>query len=221
MTTDTLARFALGWLVLVVWSLATFTLLERLRPRHRHHPRARRIAEAAGLLAVDTAIAQSLVSAVDLDGDRILRAWLATEVLHYALHRAMHRVPLLWRFHRVHHDGAPLAWTTSWYVHPVDTVLLTTAAIAAAALVGGGAAGAAWFVVARRAWTIVLHANLAWPASRLDRLIATPPFHARHHREDLASANFASTLPILDRLFGTYRVTSDRADAYRAVAPRS
>ncbi|MEP6863497.1 MAG: hypothetical protein ABJE66_22930 [Deltaproteobacteria bacterium] len=32
---------------------------------------------------------------------------------------------------------------------------------------------------------------------------ATPAFHARHHREELAPANFASTLPILDRLFGT------------------
>ena len=55
----------------------------------------------------------------------------------------------------------------------------------------------------RRAWTIVLHADLAWPPSALDRVIATPPFHRRHHREDLPPGNFASTLPVLDRVFGT------------------
>jgi sterol desaturase/sphingolipid hydroxylase (fatty acid hydroxylase superfamily) len=211
MTIDAVGRFALGWLALVGWSLVTFSLLERLHPRHREHPGARRVVLAAALLAVDTALAQALFSAADLNGGRIALAWLVSEVLRYALHRAMHRVPLLWRFHRMHHDGAPLAWTTTWYIHPVDAALHAIVAIAAAALVGGGAAAAAWFVVGRRVWAIVLHANIAWPASRLDNIIATPPFHARHHREDLAPANFAGTLPVLDRLFGSY--ASARATA--------
>src|SRR5262245_39015282 len=118
MNIDVLARFAVGWLAFVLWTIATLTLLERQRPRHRHHPGTRRIALAAALLAIDAAIAQTLVRVTELDGSRVALAWLTTEILHYALHRAMHRIPALWRFHRLHHDGAPLAWTTTWLVHP-------------------------------------------------------------------------------------------------------
>ncbi|HEY5944974.1 MAG TPA: sterol desaturase family protein [Kofleriaceae bacterium] len=205
MTTDALAQLALGWLAFVAWSLVAFTLLERVRPRHHAHPGARRIALAAALLVVDAGLAQLVFHVADLHGGRIVLTFVAAELLHYGLHVAMHRFPLLWRFHRLHHADAPLNWTTAWFVHPVDAVLIATAGVAAAVLAGGGAAAAAWFVVGRRVWTVVLHANLTWPASRLDGLVATPPFHARHHREDLPAANFAGTLSILDRIFGTYR----------------
>lgn len=204
MTTDAVRAFALGWIALTGWSVVAFSLVERVSPRYRNHPSARRVASAAGLLAVDAAIATGLVHAAALHGDRVVAAWLAGELGHYVLHRAMHRSEWLWRWHRMHHDDTALDWTTAWRVHPVDAAFTASASIVAAAVVGGGAAAAAWFVVGRRIWTIALHANIAWPASRADGVVATPPFHARHHREDLAPANFAGTLPILDRLLGTY-----------------
>jgi sterol desaturase/sphingolipid hydroxylase (fatty acid hydroxylase superfamily) len=198
-------RFALAWAGFLAWAGVTFTLLEHVWARRPGRPGGRRIAIAAALLAVDAVIARAIVqtSPGPLPLARLALAWLVTELLMYGLHRAMHRVPALWRFHRLHHDGAPLAWTTAWYIHPADAVLFSTCALLGGVLAGAGVPGAAWFVVGRRAWTVVLHANLAWPASALDRLVATPPFHHRHHREDLAPANFASTLPVLDRLFGT------------------
>lgn len=155
------------------------------------------------LLGANVAIAHLLARVIDLQGGRVVLGWLVGEVLLYAQHRAMHRVPLLWRYHRLHHDDVPLAWTTTWYTHPIDATLETLCGIVAALLVGGGMPSALWFVVGRRVWAIVLHANIAWPASGLDRLIATPAFHARHHREELPAANFASTLPALDWLLGT------------------
>lgn len=205
MTTDAIARFTAGWLALVVMSIVLFGILERAWPRHLRHPRVRRIAIAAMLLAINAALAQLVVRAADVRGGRVVLGWFAMEVAHYALHRAMHRVPWLWRLHRVHHEGGALAWTTTWLVHPLDAVLTASAGIAAAAIVGAGLPSAAVYVVGRRLWAIALHANVRWPASALDAVIATPVFHARHHREDLPAANFAPTLPILDRLFGTYR----------------
>jgi len=205
MNIEAARAFALGWIALVVWSVVAFSVLERLRPRQSTHPSARRALFAAGLLAIDAAIATALVHTAALHGDRVVTAWLTAELFHYALHRSMHRIPWLWRIHRLHHDDVALDWTTAWRVHPVDAALTASATVLAAAIVGGGAVPAAWFVVGRRVWTIVLHANIAWPASRADGVVATPSFHARHHREDLPPANFAGTLPILDRLFGTYR----------------
>jgi sterol desaturase/sphingolipid hydroxylase (fatty acid hydroxylase superfamily) len=200
-----MAQFALAWCVFLAWAFVTFTALEHVWARRSGRPAPRRIAAAALLLAVDGAIARVVVHASP-DPQPLVRltlAWLLAEVLLYWVHRAMHRVPVLWRFHRLHHDGEPLAWTTAWYLHPVDAALFAACAMLGGVLAGSGAPGAAWFVVGRRAWTVLLHANLAWPASVLDRIVATPAFHHRHHREDLAPANFASTLPVLDRLFGT------------------
>jgi sterol desaturase/sphingolipid hydroxylase (fatty acid hydroxylase superfamily) len=203
MTTDAVVRFAVGWLALVAWTIVAFAVVERMRPRHVRHPRAGRVATAAGLLAIDAAIARAIVHGVQ--GGRVVLVWLLGEVLHYAFHRAMHRVPQLWRFHRLHHQDVPLTWTTTWFVHPMDAGLTACCAVAAALLVGGGLPTALWYVVGRRVWSIVLHANIAWPATVFDSIVATPAFHARHHREDLPPANFASTLPVLDRVFGTYR----------------
>ncbi|HWO18917.1 MAG TPA: sterol desaturase family protein [Kofleriaceae bacterium] len=212
-----MAAFALGWVAFVAWALATFTALEHLVPR-RHAPvPARRIAIAAALLAAEGTIARALVWA-EPDPSSLARAvlaWLLAELAHYAVHRAMHRVPWLWRFHRLHHDGEPLAWATAWYVHPVDSALFAAAITLGAVIAGEGAPAMIWLVVGRRAWTVVLHANIAWPSSALDRVIATPAFHHRHHREDLPPANFASTLPLLDQLFGTYAAASPSALADR------
>lgn len=204
MTTDAIVRFAVGWGALVAWSTVAFAYLERQWPRHRDHPRGRRIALAAVLLAVNAAIGRLLADAVGSGGDLVVLGWLLGELFHYALHRAMHQVPLLWRFHRLHHEAGPLAWTTTWYVHPVDAALTAACFAGSALLVGAGVPSALWFVVGRRVWTIVLHANIAWPPSIIDGLVATPAFHARHHREDLPAANFADTLPVLDGLFGTF-----------------
>jgi sterol desaturase/sphingolipid hydroxylase (fatty acid hydroxylase superfamily) len=134
-----------------------------------------------------------------------LLAVAVAQLFSYGWHRAMHRVPLLWRLHRVHHEAGPLCWTTAWVLHPLDAILNASASVVGAALLGAGLPAAAWFVVGRRIWTIVLHANIRWPASALDGFFATPAFHARHHREDLAAVNFAPTLPVIDRMFGTYR----------------
>lgn len=201
-----MAAFALGWLAFVAWAIATFSALERLVPRHRAPLPARRIAIAAGLLAAEAAIARALLwsSPEPSSLARAALAWLLAEVAHYAVHRAMHRVPWLWRFHRLHHDGEPLAWATAWYVHPVDAALFAGATTLGALVAGEAAPAMLWFLVGRRAWTVALHANLAWPASALDRVVATPAFHHRHHCEELPPGNFASTLPILDQLFGTF-----------------
>jgi len=201
-----MASFALGWLAFVAWAIATFTALERLVPRHRAPLPVHRIAIAAALLAAEGAIARALVwtSPDPSSLARAVLAWLLAEAAHYAVHRAMHRVPWLWRFHRLHHDGEPLAWATAWYVHPVDAALFAAATTLGAVVAGEGAPAMLWFLVGRRAWTVVLHANLAWPPSAIDRVVATPAFHHRHHCEELPPANFASTLPLLDQLFGTF-----------------
>ena len=128
----------------------------------------------------------------------------------YAQHRLFHAVPLLWRFHQIHHCDLDVDCGTAIRHHPVETLLgqgIDLALIVAfgipplavlAALTLGGIA------------SVFNHANVALPgpADRvLRRFFVTPDMHRIHHSTDFAESNrnFANLFPWWDRLFATYQ----------------
>ena len=52
-----------------------------------------------------------------------LTLFLVSDVTRYGLHRLLHTVPLLWRFHAVHHSAEALNPLTFYRVHPVENFL--------------------------------------------------------------------------------------------------
>lgn len=127
----------------------------------------------------------------------------------YWAHRLMHRVPLLWRIHRVHHSDDEVDVSTSYRNHPFE--LLVTMPISAAVVLILGAP--ATVVLATQtlltATTLWQHADIALPA-RLDRaltwVIVTPRLHRLHHNPERAThdSNYGELLTLWDRLFGTF-----------------
>lgn len=190
----------------VAWAIPFFIVIELVIPRRRMAIRWRAIVLAGLLLAANTLLVRAIPTATPttMTATRILLAWITTELGAYWLHRAMHRVPLLWRVHRMHHVDVPLAWHQSWWIHPLDIALFAAVAAFSTWLVGAPLHAAPWFLLVRRAWGILLHANVKWPATWVDHVIVTPAVHHRHHREDLRAANFAPSFAILDRMFGTW-----------------
>jgi sterol desaturase/sphingolipid hydroxylase (fatty acid hydroxylase superfamily) len=193
-------------MVFVACAIPCFVVLERLLPRQRMAIRWRAIALATLLLVANTLVGRMIPHAVPatMTPARILLAWATTELGWYWLHRAMHRVPLLWRVHRMHHADVPLAWHQSWWIHPLDIALFGSVAALSTWLAGAPLTAAPWLLLVRRAWGILLHANVAWPATWVDHVLVTPAVHHRHHREELRPANFAPSFAILDRVFGTW-----------------
>ena len=53
-------------------------------------------------------------------------------------------------------------------------------------------------------WGFFIHANLKWRFGPLEWLISTPAFHHWHHTKTPINRNYASTLPWLDVIFGTF-----------------
>jgi sterol desaturase/sphingolipid hydroxylase (fatty acid hydroxylase superfamily) len=145
---------------------------------------------------------------------RVTLAFLGAEVMAYAIHRAMHEVPQLWRFHRVHHEPRELTWTTAWRQHPVDVALHAVAVALPGLLLGVSLSSFALLVLARRLWTGLLHANVKFEFGWLEGVIATPKFHHLHHSTDprFFNANYAGLLPILDVLARTRRANPRQAD---------
>jgi sterol desaturase/sphingolipid hydroxylase (fatty acid hydroxylase superfamily) len=146
-------------------------------------------------------------------GWRILVAFVLADGFGYAAHRALHRVPVLWRFHRIHHEATELRWLDAWRQHPVDFVVQGLAVGIPGALLGASLKDLVSVVLLRKLWTSFLHADVRARFGPLEWLVATPAFHRVHHSADPAEydRNFAGTFPFWDVLFGTAKLRPGRA----------
>ncbi len=138
-----------------------------------------------------------------------LIGFAAVDLVHYGSHYTYHRIPLLWRIHRVHHADAEFDVTTGFRFHPMEALLTQACNFAMIAVL----APPPLAVLAAEAATffqdIFEHANIELPAS-LDRVlrlfINTPNMHRIHHSVlvEEQNRNFGTVLSWWDRLFGTY-----------------
>jgi len=145
-------------------------------------------------------------------GAQIAAALAITTVGGYAGHRAAHEVPLLWRFHRVHHSIRELDWLAANHLHPLDQIFVRSAAVLPLYALGFGRLSLGAFVVLTTLQAIFVHANVRLTFGPLRWLIATPQFHHWHHaREPEAyNSNYAGEFPAVDALFGTLYLPAQR-----------
>lgn len=146
-----------------------------------------------------------------------LRAGLALligELGFYWGHRWSHSIPFMWRFHSVHHSATEIYYLVSARAHPIDNVFVRLCGLIpvfalglATPLTPEGGVVSALLVLLATGWGFLIHANVRWHLGPLEHLVATPAFHHWHHTlENPRDRNFASMLPLMDRLFGTYYV---------------
>ena len=133
---------------------------------------------------------------------------LLLDLVAYALHRAMHVVPLFWRMHQVHHSDTAMNASTHFRQHPLQ--LIATTAMQFPLLWLLGIPGISWVLYAVLATVVELwHHSAIRLSSGLDRwlglLVVTPNFHRTHHNQErkFHDANYSAVFPIWDRLFGT------------------
>ena len=150
-------------------------------------------------------------------------AFLAMDYGFYLWHVATHRVPFLWRFHRVHHVDPDMDMSTAIRFHMVDMLVSLPWRLVQVRLSGIGPRGLdAW----QRFFTLSIlfhHSNLAlprWWDDRLSWLLTTPRMHGIHHSmtRRLRDSNWSSGISLWDRLHGTYRAAPNSAPAPRAIA---
>ncbi|MHA7650712.1 sterol desaturase family protein [Mycobacterium sp. ML4] len=136
---------------------------------------------------------------------QIVAALAIATVGGYAGHRAAHEVPLLWRFHRVHHSIREMDWLAANHLHPLDQIFIRSSAVLPLYALGFGRVSLGAFVVLVTLQAIFIHANVRLTFGPLRWLIATPQFHHWHHaREPQAyNSNYAGEFPVVDALFGT------------------
>jgi sterol desaturase/sphingolipid hydroxylase (fatty acid hydroxylase superfamily) len=144
---------------------------------------------------------------------------LCLDFCRYWLHRAHHRVPWLWAFHRVHHSAESLDSTTGLRMHLVDFLQLALLPLVLFGLILDTAQWADWVLPSVLAVGVVFdafeHGNIRWnprhPFMKVwGKVLNHPHFHAWHHTQDalLCDGNYGNALVIWDKCFGT-DVTQD------------
>lgn len=139
-------------------------------------------------------------------GVQFLGVLLAADLTQYWVHRAFHSIPVLWRFHAVHHSAESMDWLAGARLHLVDIAVTRGISYIPIYLLGFAEAPIFAYIIFVSIQATFIHSNLRFEFGPLRWLMATPQFHHWHHCADpkLVDKNFAVHLPVLDRLFGTY-----------------
>ena len=142
--------------------------------------------------------------------------FIASDATRYGLHRAMHAVPWLWRFHQVHHSAEVMTPITLYRTHPVEGVLVALRGVLVTGLVAGvfswgtGGNAVALEVLGVNAVAFALnlagsnlrHSHLWISFGPLEWLVMSPAQHQLHHSLETSGhqVNYGSFLSLWDAL---------------------
>lgn len=124
-------------------------------------------------------------------------------------HVASHKIPLLWRIHRMHHADTGFDLTTGLRFHPLEILLSMVWKAAIVVALGAPVLSVLIFEIVLNGTSMFNHSNAKLPLG-LDRilrpLIVTPDMHRVHHSTDRreTDSNYGFNFAFWDRLFRTY-----------------
>jgi sterol desaturase/sphingolipid hydroxylase (fatty acid hydroxylase superfamily) len=213
-------------------ALVLFGLLELIVARRSGGPRIRRWTASFSItflnimvLGAMGAAGLSLLLSADyaaasgrgLLNDPMIPAWAAfvlglmvRSFASYLVHVANHKVPWMWRVHRLHHTDTEIDISTTARFHPLEFVYSTPIMLVVVLAFGIPPLAVIVFEIVDAGMAVFNHANIRLPAG-LNRVLAwvlvTPDVHRVHHsvlpRE--TDSNFGVTVTWWDRICGTFR----------------
>lgn len=218
--------------LILLTGLAALLVLERLFPVARPLGGLMRVGRNLSLAAANAVASWAVVVPLSAFAAQWALQWrpgwlgggfglaldlLILDVWIYWWHRANHAVPVLWRFHEVHHLDETLDASSALRFHFGEVILSSVARAAVIFCLGMPIVSVLVFETVLVFNTLFHHSNLRlpiWLEKPLSRLIVTPSIHWVHHhaiRRDTDS-NYASGLAVWDVLFGSRSPTQRTAD---------
>ena len=140
----------------------------------------------------------------------ILVSILFLDLAIWAQHFLTHKIPILWKLHRVHHADRDMDVSTAIRFHPFEIAISMGLKILLIYILGPAVLAVVLFEIILNGSSIFNHANLAIPKS-VDKFLrwvfVTPDMHRIHHssiREE-HDTNYGFALSFWDRIFKTYK----------------
>jgi sterol desaturase/sphingolipid hydroxylase (fatty acid hydroxylase superfamily) len=141
---------------------------------------------------------------------KVLLSILALDLTIYIQHYLFHHVPILWRFHKVHHIDQDFDVTTGIRFHPVEIILSLVIKCGAIMILGAPIIAVILFELILNITAMFNHGNVRMPF-KLDLflrfIIVTPDMHRIHHSviPSEYNKNFGFNVSFWDRIFRTYQ----------------
>lgn len=139
----------------------------------------------------------------------ILIGFVILDLLIYFQHVLSHKVPMIWKFHKVHHADRDIDVTTGIRFHPIEVLFSMLYKCGFILLLGPLPIAVFLFEVVLNGSAMFNHANVrlpSWLDKALRFIIVTPDFHRVHHSTNRkeTNSNYGFFLSIWDRIFKTY-----------------
>lgn len=134
---------------------------------------------------------------------------LALDFSSWLVHLVMHKVPLLWRFHLIHHSDTNVDVTTGLRHHPGDSLLRGIFFLLLIFISGAPMYSVMIYQTLVVLATAFTHANISLPP-KLDKALSwfliSPNMHKVHHhwKQPYTDSNYGAVFSIWDRLLGTF-----------------
>ena len=135
---------------------------------------------------------------------------LIRSFISFFTHYLAHKIPLMWRVHRVHHLDTSLDVTTNVRFHPLEFIINSIIGVPIVILAGIPVWVLMLYELLGAAVTLISHANISLPL-KMERLlryiIVTPDLHRVHHssHQPETDSNFGAVFPLWDMIFRTFR----------------
>jgi len=169
---------------------------------------------AAALWAYDNG--WGLLQLVALPGAGVVAVTLLGRAfVSFSTHYLMHKVPLLWRLHRVHHSDTEMDVSTTVRFHPLELAAALPLGLPVVVALGLSPTVLVAYEILDAGVNVLSHSNLRllFALERwLRYLVVTPDLHRVHHssHQPETDSNFGAVFPVWDLVFRTFR-TATRA----------
>ncbi len=144
--------------------------------------------------------------------------FLIYDFVSWSVHNLLHRIPFLWRFHKLHHSVTEMGFAAHLRYHFVENFLYKSAIYISVAYLLNFKIEYVFFM---HAGAILIghlnHTNVGWDYGPLKYILNNPKMHIWHHAKDLPEShpfgmNFGISLSIWDYLFTTNYIPYDGRD---------
>lgn len=136
-------------------------------------------------------------------------SFLLIDFIHYLNHRIHHKIPFLWRLHRLHHSDRNVDSLTTWLHHPLEITSTFMIVITLFVIFDLPVIVMIIYSLVFGIHSAFTHFNILIPEKidkYLSRIVVTPNAHRVHHSLDMneGNSNYGQLFLLWDWLFGTY-----------------
>jgi sterol desaturase/sphingolipid hydroxylase (fatty acid hydroxylase superfamily) len=151
-------------------------------------------------------------------GWQLLLFFIIADFIQWCIHNLLHRIPFLWKFHKVHHSVREMGFAAHLRYHFSETVVYNSLKYITLSMLFGFKLEYAFIV---HGMSILIghlnHANLGWNYGPLKYILNNPKMHIWHHAKLLPpdhpkGMNFGISLSLWDYIFGTNYQPHDGRD---------